>query len=101
MILASLARRTERSTLKMEDTLKNKKYVSPSLFRRWRWKAPSAYPNDPESDVFQTCAARDDAWVHARIVSLVFVRWVLDRMRRHSDFEEHLKNHIPFPDWEP
>ena len=49
--------RTERSTKNTEDTLKTSTAASASLFRAWRFRAPStAHPRDPESDSFLSVA---------------------------------------------
>ena len=88
--------RTEGSTLHTEDTLKPSIAASPSLFRAWPFRAPSARPRDPERYSFLACAgknkrdwrqrARDDACRRSRLLSSVFVgRELCDMLRRESD----------------
>ena len=45
------------TTQHTEDALKTSIGVSPSLFRAWRFNAPSAHPREAESDSFLACGA--------------------------------------------
>ena len=70
--------------------------ASPSLFRAWRFWAPSAHPREAESDSFLTCAARTKQGLAAAgtrpctpslSCTIVVVSRVLREILRYSDRE--------------
>ena len=76
--------RNEASTQNKQHTLKVWRAAPSTLFRAWRFRAPSSQPRDPESDSFRACAAkpkqrgrwqrtRDDACRRSRLLSSVFI----------------------------